>query len=980
MKTLKILLLLLVLFPFSNIFSQYFIDHDTVERVWRQNNLERYWAKPEEIKDRTVYLKYIRKGWTNSDVKIGFDKLDYKSGDIIKVTLIRGYANEADSVMVIPPGYVDALDNQVEVKQSELDQYYLYLKKGEEVEINLSLNDGKGQSLTFSFGGVHFEARSYVILYSDKLQEGEFGDSVKPTGNTLIIQGVQEFRQIAIPDTSGLARSPGMIDSKQSFSYLEGNATEIAEINAASSHQISLISPNDFSPVQNVTIHGTMDYDSPIFPNNNYPVNYWVLRLYESDNSSDLDVIDEFDPYTEHSVSSGPGDGTYSVDINITKGYFRLGLILTRKSGAHNVYELGRWELRQGVPTLVGYQLLAQTLPNVYTQVNFDYTYAGSPTNGVIETLRRCAHIGNRIDYSILTNVGGDDLAAIQSILIATRDNDAVMPAGSGSLIIDEVNKITAILIAPDEDIDYYDAVIIHEHGHTLMFTLTNYEWREAGNHYLDQKNRPGMAFSEGWASYWACTVANNSTLYSQTPYAFYQLDVNTVTRNYIYSRTALHAIIYLPDGITIYDGVECEATVAGALWKLTSSNSLSSVWNGLKSQISDGTQNRAVKNMMGYFAANTSLKNSFYSNPSGAEDMGFGRNLSFLTNTTNLQITIPGLSDKTLIYLQGGTYIVNPQIQVDAKSFGIFGMSPKNTILIGQANQNTINVINANPSDNWFKISDIQFQNGGFAVDAGATGTDQPKLYMSRCISISNLRGVCFAGDAIIVNNFIIDNQDFGIFLISAGAPRTLYIYNNIIRNSGTGLRFYNQVTVSGYVVNNMFVDNDNGIATVHPNALPNSRSGIYFQYNGQHPDAITTEAGLTVSNNYTEIPAFLVDNYQCTVNYWDSGILVGTLNDFDPIFYDITTEGFYGTERNWIGAYGGRQAHFLRSPLLPTSSTLITNPPASISGQNVWAGQVNITSTTTILQGASVTIIPGTNITFANNSSLIVNGTLNA
>jgi hypothetical protein len=422
------------------------------------------------------------------------------------------------------------------------------------------------------------------------------------------------------------------------------------------------------------------------------------------------------------------------------------------------------------------------------------------------------------------------------------------------------------------------------------MFRLTNFEWRAGGQHYIDQKNRPGLAFSEGWADYWACTVTNNSALYSQTPYALYQLDINTVTRNYIYSITSSYAGTWLPDGITIYDGVESESTVAGAFWELESSNSLSSVWNGLKSQISDGTQNKAVKNMMEYFAANTSLKNSFYSNPTNTENMGFGRNLSFLTNTTNLQNTIPGLSDKTLIYLQDGTYNVNPQIQVDAKSFGIFGMSPKNTILIGQADQNTINVVNANSDDNWFKVSDIQFQNGNFAVDVGATATDQPRLYMSRCISISNLRGVCFAGDAIIVNNFFIDSQGFGIFVLSAGAPRNLYIYNNVIHNSGTGLRFYNSVNVSGYIANNMFSNNNNGIATVHPNALPNSRSGINFQYNGTYPVGITTEAGLTVSNNYTDDPVYAVDRYWANVNFYeDKGILVGS--QFDAIFEDLST-----------------------------------------------------------------------------------------
>ena len=173
MKTLKILLLLLVLFPFSNIFSQYFIDHDTVERVWRQNNLERYWAKPEEIKDRTVYLKYIRKCWTNSDVKIGFDKLEYKSDDLITITLKRGYENETDIEMVSISGCAEVFSNQVEIQKYEPAPYYLYLKKGQEIEITLNCKGRKFVGLVFGLAGIYpfRETRKYIILYSDRLKE-----------------------------------------------------------------------------------------------------------------------------------------------------------------------------------------------------------------------------------------------------------------------------------------------------------------------------------------------------------------------------------------------------------------------------------------------------------------------------------------------------------------------------------------------------------------------------------------------------------------------------------------------------------------------------------------------------------------------------------------------------------------------------------------------------------------------------------------
>ncbi len=212
MKTLKILLLLLVLIPFSNIFSQYFVDHDKVEQVWQQN-VEGYWAKPEEVKDRNIYLNAIHKSRINSDVKIGFDKLDYKSGDLIIVTLKRGYANEADSVTVTISG-CNVFSDPVKMQKSEQGPYDLYLKKGQEVEINLNCRGGKGEILGFSFGGIHFESRNYHIIYSDKLQEGEFGDSVNSTDTDgkLILEGVQKTGQIKLNVPFELTKSPGMID------------------------------------------------------------------------------------------------------------------------------------------------------------------------------------------------------------------------------------------------------------------------------------------------------------------------------------------------------------------------------------------------------------------------------------------------------------------------------------------------------------------------------------------------------------------------------------------------------------------------------------------------------------------------------------------------------------------------------------------------------------------------------------------------
>ena len=210
MKTLKILLLLLVLFPFSNIFSQYFIDHDKVEQVWQQN-LKGYWAKPEEVKDKNIYLQSINKGIYISDIKIGFDKLEYKSDDLIMVTLKRGYENETDIEMVSISGCAEVFSDQIEIQKYEPAPYYLYLKKGQEIEITLNCKGRKFVGLVFGLAGIYpfRETRKYIILYSDRLKEELPQDSV--SNNTLIINnfmiGPSESKTVP-PDTEVKVKLP----------------------------------------------------------------------------------------------------------------------------------------------------------------------------------------------------------------------------------------------------------------------------------------------------------------------------------------------------------------------------------------------------------------------------------------------------------------------------------------------------------------------------------------------------------------------------------------------------------------------------------------------------------------------------------------------------------------------------------------------------------------------------------------------------
>ncbi|MCH7723016.1 MAG: hypothetical protein IIC76_06705 [Bacteroidetes bacterium] len=216
MKTLKILLLLLALIPFSNIYSQYFVDQDKIDEL-KNSNANSYYLPSEETGEKLLYLANITsfKGYY-SDVKLGFDKEEYNSNDMIIVTLKRGYENETDSENVIIYGCVEVFSDQIEINKIENGPYQLYLKKGQEVKIKLSCRRGKSVRLNFNFGpiisyGWPGESREYIIRFSDGLEEEVQRDSV--SNNKLIINnfmiGPTESKTVP-PDTGEKVHSPSI--------------------------------------------------------------------------------------------------------------------------------------------------------------------------------------------------------------------------------------------------------------------------------------------------------------------------------------------------------------------------------------------------------------------------------------------------------------------------------------------------------------------------------------------------------------------------------------------------------------------------------------------------------------------------------------------------------------------------------------------------------------------------------------------------
>ena len=217
MKTLKILLLLLALVPFNNLFSQIFVEQDKIDEL-KNSNSNSYYLPSEETGDKLLYLKKItsHEGYY-SDIKVGFDKEEYKSGDMIIVTLKRGYENEIESEEVWLSSACDRIfSDQVEIQKNENGPYQFYLKKGQEIRINLSCKRRKSIRLNFHFGprisiGFPTEAREFIIRFSDGLEEEVQRDS--GSNNKLIINNFMigpSENKIVPPDTGEKAQSPSI--------------------------------------------------------------------------------------------------------------------------------------------------------------------------------------------------------------------------------------------------------------------------------------------------------------------------------------------------------------------------------------------------------------------------------------------------------------------------------------------------------------------------------------------------------------------------------------------------------------------------------------------------------------------------------------------------------------------------------------------------------------------------------------------------
>ena len=768
MKTLLLFLVICITFN-SSLFAQYYIGQDKIDLLKNKKDKSFSVGKDFEPTNLEVYLEKTSTGGYLSDVRIGFDKLKYSRGDVVTLTFDRTGSNaDVEDEYIFITSVSNATGDGFEITKLEGYGYLFQLKENEVKKVFIKLVDRNQPYNRIGIGigkvGSYRESRGFIIPYN-------------------LNKSKQKFYKL----------------DREKFKYPQGQ---------------SLLKTDQTSSTT-INVSGTIQYVSPIDDITLQPVNHWSLLVCQGNVQDPVLLIEQPQYYRFYEINS-TGNGIYSQNITLSYPYYTLVLVLDR-------LEYGSWTYRMGV--LDGNDWYTWFPIENYAHVNdgqnTQYSYTFDYSYGEMEAMRRDAYIASRIDVALTTNVG-ENLSLLQNLVVVSPYPTQAVNKSYTQIKYDPTETYSMITIGNRTNgEDLLDGTVIHEYGHSLVNAINNYYYDRmaSGVHGCDQKSNTHLAFSEGWADFWACAVLNQSNLYTDSRYG-YNLNLSTVNKSYIYSITSPQSSTYLPNGTTIYDGVESEALIAAGLWKLKETNSLTSVWTGMKSTVAYGTETKPVLNFLDFLAANSSLKNSLYSDASFTENLGLGRSFVFLTGTTNLQNTIPALSDKTLIYIQKGVYVITSPIVIDSKSFGIVGMGLNNTILKGQANQNIVTINNPNSNNNWNKVSDMQFQNANYSIETLSSGTNQPKIYLSRCSLTSGINGISLGGDAILFNNVISNNSECGIYVNSMGSSRNIYFYNNVIDNCNIGLRFNNSVSVLGHISNNMFNKNDGALASVDQGA----------------------------------------------------------------------------------------------------------------------------------------------------------------
>lgn len=338
---------------------------------------------------------------------------------------------------------------------------------------------------------------------------------------------VSQMMQSSIPSSlsigcfSSIDKPSGGTNAPGVFSAMDGGETSMRLKNET-------LNTSEYKPVEteemeaaSFTVNGgAFLYEDEEFTSTNKPVEHAVLTVFESDNQSKLNDInaladeDDFDIIRNHYPISTNFNGQYSINISTSRNYFRIGISIARIEGFQDVYQTYRIVDDANMQRC---HLLTDTNSTAISSYTIDpITLEQTSSDPEAETMRVSAYIAERLNEALSMNVG-QDLKTLQTIYIATKEEDEAFERRSFASVYDSNEKISFVQVGTDPDFDLQDAVLLHEVGHTLLYAADPNFQRSSeagGYHYLNNLSHPHVAYSEGWASFFAAAVTGDPALY----------------------------------------------------------------------------------------------------------------------------------------------------------------------------------------------------------------------------------------------------------------------------------------------------------------------------------------------------------------------------------------------------------------------------------------------------------------------------------
>jgi len=472
---------------------------------------------------------------------------------------------------------------------------YVELAPGESMTVikkNITFNDNGIRSISIS-GGSPFlggEGYKFFIKTNENSQEKNKDNNRSRKlnfGNTQIesmnqsLSGAVTFECFpAVSKPAGGTNISGTVSYSINSDEFSSGFRNVSGVLASPDFKTSASS-------QFITIEGgALQYEDAEIMQTTKKIDYAVLTVFESDNQSKLSDIsalaDEHDfdiIRTDYEIVTS-FDGSYNINIDVSRDYFRMGVSIARRQGFDDVYQTFRIVNDQQMSRCFILSDIIHSQINIYT---FDpVTLQEDSQDNIRETLRRSASIADRLNQAFNVSVS-DDLKALQTVYIATKEDDPLFETRSFATVFDSFDEIAFIQIGSNKNFDLSNAVVLHEYGHTLQFA-TRFDFsvpsEAGGRHYLNNLVHPQVAYSEGWANFWATQVTNDPALYSKPPFQEFGLDLNTVRLQEFVLPTGQQGMSSLfrdlytpadagnPSGhLSPYDGIESEAMIAAAFW-----------------------------------------------------------------------------------------------------------------------------------------------------------------------------------------------------------------------------------------------------------------------------------------------------------------------------------------------------------------------------------------------------------------------------